>query len=92
MANMQLVRYRQYPLLNKSFAQVNDLLETALTPKWTEFIGMPDHPELARKYFEQARDMFYSRITPDKMNMEYLTSLIYEVRALVQQLISKGAH
>jgi AcrR family transcriptional regulator len=89
MANMQLVRYRQYPLLNKSFAQVNDLLETALTPKWAEFIGMPDHPELARKYFEQARDMFYSRITPDKMNMEYLTSLIYEVRTLVHQLMGK---
>ncbi len=89
MVNMQLVRYRQHPLLNKSFAQVNDLIETALTPKWAEFIGMPDHPELARKYFEQARDMFYSRITPDKMNMEFLKSLVYEVRALVQQLIGK---
>jgi hypothetical protein len=53
---------------------------------------MPDHPELARKYFEQARDMFYSRITPDKMNMEYLKSLTYEVRSLVQQLIGKGTN
>jgi AcrR family transcriptional regulator len=92
MANMQLVRYRQHPLLIKSFSQVNDLLETALAPKWAEFIGLPDHPELARKYFEQARDMFYSRITPDKMNMEYLKSLIYEVRSLVQQLIGKGTN
>lgn len=89
MANMQLVRYRQHPLLSKSFILVNDLVETALTPKWAEFIGVSDHPELARKYFEQARDMFYSRITPEKMNIEFLKSLIYEVRALAQQLIGK---
>ena len=89
MVNMQLVRYRQHPLLNKSFAQTHDLVDQALLPRWAEFIGMADHPELARKYFEQARDMFYSRITPDKMNMEFLKSLIYEVRSLVQQLISK---
>ncbi len=89
MAHMQLVRYRQNSLLNKNFAQVNELTDTAILPKWAEFIGMSDHPELAHKYFEQARDMFYSRITPDKMNMEFLKSLFYEVRALIQQLISK---
>jgi len=89
MVNMQLVRYRQHPLLNKSFTQVHDLVDQALLPRWAEFIGLPDHPEIARKYFEQARDMFYSRITPDKMNMDFLKSLVYEVRALMQQLISK---
>lgn len=89
MADMQLVRYRQHPLLIKCFTEVNELTVTAILPKWAEFINMSDHPELARKIFEQARDMFYSRITPEKMNMEFLKSLVYEVRALVQQLISK---
>jgi AcrR family transcriptional regulator len=89
MANMQLVRYRQHPLFNKCFVQVNDILETALIPKWAEFIGIPDNHELAHKYFEQARDMFYSRITPDKMNMEFLKSLIYEVRMLMHQLMAR---
>jgi hypothetical protein len=48
---------------------------------------MPGQIELGGKYFELSRDMFYSRITEDKMNEEYLRSLIYEVRKVLQDAI-----
>ncbi len=85
--HMQLVRNRQHDVLSQCYANVNDVVETALVPTWAEFIGTPDNHEFARKYFEQARDMFYSRITPERMNEEFLRNLIYEVRKLIQEII-----
>lgn len=82
--HMQLVRNRQHDLLSECYARVNDVVETALVPSWAVFIGTPDNHEFARKYFEQARDMFYSRITPTRMNEEFLRNLIYEVKELIQ--------
>lgn len=85
--HMQVVRYRQHHLLNECYAKVNDVVDTALVPSWAEFIGTPDNHDFARKYFEQARDMFYSRITSERMNEDFLRSLIYEVRGLIQEVI-----
>lgn len=87
--HMQLVRNRQHNLLRDCYANVNNVVEAALIPSWAAFIGTPNNHEFARKYFEQARDMFYSRITPERMNEEFLRNLICEVRDLIQELIKK---
>jgi AcrR family transcriptional regulator len=84
--HMQLVRNRQHEMLSECYAHVNDVVETALVPSWAAFIGTPDNHEFARKYFEQARDMFYSRITPERMNEEFLRNLVYEVKKLIQEI------
>jgi AcrR family transcriptional regulator len=86
MVHMQLVCNRQHDLCKVYYTKVNDLVDAASLPSWAEFIGIPHNQELARRYFDQARDMFYTRITPDRMNEEYLKDLIYDVRELVQEL------
>ncbi len=87
MVHMQLVRNRHHPSLEKTFVKVNNLVDPAVVPSFPEFIGMPGQIELGRKYFELSRDMFYSRITEDKMNEEYLRSLLYEVRKVLLDAI-----
>lgn len=88
LVHMQLVRNRHHPFLEKTFVKVNSLVDPAVVPSFAEFIDMPGQTELARKYFELSRDMFYSRITEDKMNEEYLRSLIHEVRKVLQEIIT----
>ncbi len=87
--HMQLVRHRQVDLLSECYANVNDIVEKALVPSWAEFIGTPNNHDFARKYFEQVRDMFYSRITSEKMNEAFLSNLIDEVRKLIQEVAEK---
>ncbi len=86
-AHMQLVRNRHHPLLDKTFVKINNFFDPAVVPSFTEFIGVPGQIELGRKYFELSRDMFYSRITEDKMNEEYLRGLLYEVKKVLQDAI-----
>lgn len=63
MAHMQLVRNRHDKFLNEVYNQVNEFVDKAVLPGWAVFIDTPHHHDFALKYFEQARDMFYSRIT-----------------------------
>lgn len=83
MAHMQLVRNRHDKFLNDTYYQVNGFVDLALLPSWAEFIGCPNNHEFALKYFEQVRDMFYSRVTFKNMNHDFLKSLIYEAKDLL---------
>jgi len=87
LVHMQLVRNRHESQLIEVFNKINRFTDQAVLPAWAEFIGTPYHHEFALKYFEQARDMFYSRITLKDMNHEYLHTLIYDAKGLVQEAI-----
>jgi len=84
-AHMQLVRNRHEQLLNEVFKQVNGFVDQALLPSWAEFIGHQNNHEFALKYFQQVRDMFYSRITFKNMNPDFLKILICEAKSLIQE-------
>ena len=81
--HMQLVRYRHIEKFNNFYQHINKDVDKEIVRTFSKFVGLEENPELAQKFFTQARDMFYSRITQENMNEEFLRSLIYEVRDLV---------
>lgn len=87
LVHMQLVRYREIPLFKNVYEEINESVESALQPAWAMYLGMPHQTEFARKYFAQARDMFYSKITQERMNELYLRNLLGEVKGLIQEII-----
>lgn len=91
LVHMQLVRNRQDHFLNEIYCHINEFVDLAILPHWAEFIGTPHHHEFALKYFEQARDMFYSRITDKNMNHEFLHDFLYEAKDLLQEAIKLNA-
>ncbi|MBL7857551.1 MAG: TetR/AcrR family transcriptional regulator [Cyclobacteriaceae bacterium] len=90
-AHMQLVRNRQNKFLDEVYNQVNVIVDKAVLPGWAEFIGTPHNHNFALKYFEQVRDMFYSRITEKNMNYEFLHNLIYEAKGMLQEVIKMNS-
>jgi hypothetical protein len=84
---MQLVRNRHHPLLFESFTKVNKKVDPVILPLWSEFIGLTHNPDLAYRYYEQVRDMFYSRITLEDMNYNFLAALLGEARAIVDEML-----
>jgi AcrR family transcriptional regulator len=90
LVHQQLVRNRHIEFLNKVYNQVNEFVDKTILPQWAHFIGLPHDHEFALKYFEQTRDMFYSRITYKTLNHEFLNSVIYESKELLQEAIRKN--
>jgi AcrR family transcriptional regulator len=90
LVHQQLVRNRHNEFLNKVYSQINEHVDRAILPHWARFIGLPHDHEFALKYFEQTRDMFYSRITYKTLNLEFLNSIIYESKELLQEAIRKN--
>lgn len=91
LAHMQLVRNRHDNFLFGIYSKINGFTDPAVVPAWAEFIGTPNNHEFALRYFEQARDMFYSRITYATMNHDFLHNLIYEVKGLLQEVIKMNS-
>lgn len=90
LVHQQLVRNRHIEFLNTVFNQVNELVDKAILPQWAHFIGLPHDHEFALKYFEQTRDMFYSRITYKTLNLEFLKSLVYETKEILLNATRKN--
>jgi AcrR family transcriptional regulator len=86
LAHMQLVMNRHLPQFFDAYKQVNVKTDQAILPQWSAFIGIPDQPELALQYFQQVRDMFYSRISPNTLNYEFLHALVHEAREIVLKM------
>lgn len=86
LAHMQLVLNRHVPLFFDAYKQVNVKADRVILPLWSVFIGIPEQPELALQYFEQVRDMFYSRISNNTLNYEFLHALVHEAREIVLKM------
>jgi AcrR family transcriptional regulator len=85
-AHMQMVRNRQHILLNEHYQKVNNLVDLVIAPYWAKYLNMHDNVALAHRYFEQARDAFYSRISFENMNEEFLRNFFQEAKTLVTEI------
>lgn len=83
MVHMQLVRNRDHKLLYETFRRVNGIIDPKILPAWANFINSPLDHSFTAKYFEQVRDMFYSRITFERMNYAYVRNLLYDAKQIV---------
>ena len=83
MVHMQLVRNRHDKFLFGVYTDVNRIVDPVAVRPWAEFIDSSHDQEFALRYFEQVRDMFYSRITMKTMNYAFLRDLLYEARELL---------
>lgn len=87
LVHSQLVTYRKIDLFAKYYGLVNLIVETAVIPKWSEYIGLKSNHKVAAKLFEIFQDMFYSRITPELMNEDFLRGVITEAKSVTAQMI-----
>lgn len=83
-AHMQLVRNRHIDLLASTFTEMNQKIDQALVPIWSEFLGIPDQPALALRYYEIIHDAFFSRVTFETMTFEFLHEIASEAKKVMQ--------
>ena len=56
----------------------------------TNYIGFHDNPDLALRYFNIVRDMFYTRLSLENLHYQFLHNLMGEAKDLVQQIVRQS--
>jgi AcrR family transcriptional regulator len=93
MFHIQLLRCKD----NSVFQEVADGIDrkenVVISDIWSHFIGIYENPDLALRYFDIIRDMFYTRASFQTINYPFLQSLMVEAKGLVQEISDrKEAH
>lgn len=87
--HMRLVRNRHVALFEKTYMHINEFIDHAILPSWAIYIGLENDHALALRYFEIIRDMFYSRLSPEKFDEEHFLILIRDAKNVVAELKQK---
>lgn len=89
LAHQQLVKNRKNKRCEECLNEVNRLIDPLVIPLWAEFIGLPKNPELAYRYYEIVRDMFYARLTPALFTRDHLRQLVVQEAKRILELLQE---
>ena len=85
MVQMQLLRSKN-PTFCKVAETVNHKEDAILRELISEYLGYRENPDLAMRYYDMLRYMFYTRASLDNLTCEFLRNLVNEAKAVVHQL------
>jgi AcrR family transcriptional regulator len=86
MAQMHLVRNKSNPIFYGMHKDLDDKVNRAVIRIWADHLEIHNNPDLIYQYHSMIRDMFYSRITWEKFNYEFLHELAEETKQIVRQI------
>lgn len=92
LCHMQLVRFRHEKRYPTVYQELNALIDPQIVRLFAPHVGLDDQPALAARFFDQSRDMFYSRITEENLNEAFLRNLVDEVRGLIRDFLVQNPH
>jgi len=85
--NNQLVRNRHIKIFEHTFTEISNKVKPSVTRVWSEYLGISEWPELTIRYFEMIQGTFYSRVTQDNFEYEFVRALSEEVKMIIKQMI-----
>lgn len=86
LVHRQLLCSRHVPIFERTYNHVNKLIGQSTLPLWADFVGLPEAPELAARYFEMVRDVFFGRLTPGTLSFEFITDLCIEAKEICESM------
>jgi len=91
MFQVQLTRHKEILSFYQASERVDHLLNIAVRPLWNEFLGINGSPDLAMRYFHVVRDMFYTRISFQNLNYQFLHCFVTEAKSLIDEIAERKA-
>src|SRR5688500_16555407 len=88
MFQVQLTRHKDHQAFYQASRMVDQKVDYALMRLWTDFLTIPTTTDVAMRYYYMVRDMFYTRISFENLNYDYLHHFAAEAKALVTQMVS----
>jgi Bacterial regulatory proteins, tetR family len=89
MFQVQLTRHKEIHSFYQASEKVDHLVNIAVRSLWNEFLGINDSPDLAMRYFYIVRDMFYTRISFQNLNYQFLHNFVTEAKSVIDQIAER---
>jgi len=84
--HVQLSRQRQINGYAKILDCTNSRIFPHISPLWSEYVGLKNHPDLAMKYFFQVVGLFVKSVNSKNLSTELITSIANDTKQLLKQL------
>ena len=85
--NNQLVRNRHVKLFADTFHEIGKKVNQSVIRIWSAYLGISDRPEITERYFEMIQGTFYTRVTPENFEYEFIRTLAEEVKMIIEAMI-----
>jgi hypothetical protein len=66
--------------------KVDQRVDDAVRRLWIDFVGIQNNPDLAMRYYDIIRDMFYTRISFQNLNYPFLHNLVTDAKRLMEEI------
>jgi AcrR family transcriptional regulator len=86
MFQVQLMRYRTDHPFYKTGESLDKKINLTVRKIWSDYIVLPQHADLAMRYYYIVRDMLYTRVNHRNLNYTYLHDFMSEARRLISDL------
>ena len=86
MFQQQLIRSPVSSPFYKAGKKLDGLTDILLRDLWSDYLGLNEDPDIAVRYLDIVRDMFYARITFQDFNYPFLRNLVTEAKVVMQQI------
>ena len=86
MFHLQLIRNKDNKIFYETAAKIDKEEDQILGTLWSDYLGIHQNPDLAIRYFNVVRDMFYARISLQNMEYPFLHKLMAEAKVVMRQI------
>jgi hypothetical protein len=86
---MHLRKNINNPVFRDGYEKVKKLNDLNQIPLWAKYLGIPGNHELASDLMEIARDMVYTRLSIEMVNLDLLAVMFGGIKRIVEKLSSK---
>ena len=91
MFQVQITRNKDNHLFYHASEKVDRLVDLGVRQLWCEYVGILDNKDVAMRYYDIVRDMFYTRVTFKNLNYPFLHDLVSEAKLLIQDIARRLA-
>jgi AcrR family transcriptional regulator len=86
MVQVQLTRHKSNPLFSKAYLHVNRKIDKSVILLWNKYLGVFDNDSLSLLCLSFVRDTFYSRVSLENFDYNFLHDLAIEAKKVVDNL------
>jgi len=88
--NWQLRLHREELAYQLCYQRAHSLVEQEVLGIWSEALGIPGQPQLARNIFTVVTDLFYQRFPKEQLTYEWFVAFLQEVNNFMEDVLRRG--
>ncbi len=86
MFQVQITRNKDQYSFYEASEEADRRLNLGVRHLWLDYLGSHTNSDLAMRYYDFVRDMFYTRVSFRNFNFQFLHNLVSEAKLIIDQV------